>query len=78
MYNRYIPSADGSYRRQTVPGEKQVSQPPKEPVPEPISPVPPHPAQPRGKNPFMDLHLDSGDLLVLLILLSLYMKESFS
>ena len=79
MYNRYIPSADGTYRRQTVPTPGRQQPPQSQPMPAPTSqsaPKPPQtppqerePRQPPFKGPLHGIHLDTGDLLVLLILL---------
>ena len=68
MYNRYIPSQDGSYRRQIIRGETSPQNTQSEkPVQEPAAcNIPPKPAPGSVKLP---LQLDTGDLLVLLVLL---------
>ena len=57
MYNRYIPSADGTYRRETVAQS--------------AAPCPDAKAPARGGLSLPRLQLDAGDLLVLAILLLL-------
>jgi len=69
LYNRYIPSADGTYRRQIVPSEEK-KEPSKQPAPT-VQPAKisaahtPTPAFPKT---------DSGDILVLLILLLILLE----
>ena len=58
MYNRYVPQADGSYRRNRVPEPhrpKPAPQPPQQPAPPKPSPQPacPPPPKPPCKNPEM-------------------------
>lgn len=68
MYNRYIPTEDGSFRRQSLPDGPQ---PPSQ------SPAPPSPSPPRkpaeGVGTFLDSllprGLDTEDLIVVLLLL---------
>lgn len=67
MYNRYIPSADGTYQRKVVPSPPKV-QTRQEPPPPKQEPPPPKP-QPMPRGILPQLHLDTGDILVLLILL---------
>lgn len=67
MYNRYVPAADGSYRRQLITGQNSAPQPASEPQPACI-PTPTH-AEHREKSLLTGLSLDTGDILVLLILL---------
>ncbi|MBQ7565900.1 MAG: hypothetical protein IJT18_02170 [Oscillospiraceae bacterium] len=57
MYNRYIPSADGTYRRETVAQSAAPCSDAKTPL--------------RGGLSLPRLQLDTGDLLVLAILLLL-------
>ena len=72
MYNRYIRNEQGAYSR--IPQQ--------EPAPGPVSGRPPPPPPPEGR--FLDrllsrLHLgdiDSGDLLLLLILFFLFREEA--
>lgn len=67
MYNRYIPSADGTYSRKVIPSPQKEQQK-QEPMPsakqEPQS-------KPRAtpQRSFPQQQLDTGDILVLLILL---------
>lgn len=69
MYNRYIPTEDGTYRRQVV-GNRQTRSSPNVPTPaKPLEP-PPSPAQPS-----LFLGLDTADLLILLILILVMMDE---
>lgn len=67
MYNRYIPDANGVYQRRVV--SSPPSSPKAPPVQEAVPPttVAPHKAPVKCQLP--KIHLDSGDLLVLLILL---------
>ena len=80
MYNRYVPQADGSYRRNRmpdkIPTQEQATRPaPPEPPPGPPPERKKRPPQP--KNPGLDGFLknllpgdfDTGDLLVILLLL---------
>lgn len=84
MYNRYIPQSDGTYRRSTVAEPPQPERRPPRPEP-PCPPPPPPPPQPGPKpnsppprpNPqagdflrgLLPRNLDTGDLLILLLLL---------
>ena len=69
VYNRYIPSADGTYRRQIVHAQtEQAEQVSPVPQQEPITQTPP-PRAVGKQSLFPSLSLDRGDLLVLLILL---------
>ena len=66
MYNRYIPSSDGTYHRQIVHRQAAPSQPE---VQVEISAPKPQPAKPqRPAAPLLPISLDRGDLLVLVIL----------
>lgn len=75
MYNRYIPSADGTYQRKIVPSPQQQrptrEQPPESPQPKPAET--PSQAKPPANTvlplSLPRLQLDTGDILVLLILL---------
>lgn len=51
MYNRYIPQADGSYRRSRVPDTSRPHTPPPQqpPAPQPDPPCPPKSDPPRPK-----------------------------
>lgn len=85
MYHRYMPDGNGQYRRQDVPDRKPA--PPQPPIPAPpqrepappFSPPPPQSPPPLaslGLNPVSFLEklfpgMDSGDLLLLLIMLLL-------
>ena len=77
MYNRYIPQADGSYRRNRAPdGPPQHSPSPLKP-PSPLPPEPSEKPQPRpqtmGVSNFLrqilPANFDTGDLIVVLLLL---------
>lgn len=87
MYNRYIRNEQGAYSRipQQEPAPGPVSGRP--PPPPPSEPPPPKPQEPSPRPPegrFLDrllsrLHLgdiDSGDLLLLLILFFLFREEA--
>ena len=67
MYNRYVPSEDGTYRRQVVEERKP------QPQPKPACPPPqkPPPAKPPARKSSLLSGLDTADLLLLLILLLL-------
>ena len=75
MYNRYVPDASGVYHSSTV------APPPQPPAPQasaqqPLSPPPPPPEPPvHGRSGLLSgllpRSIDTGDLLVLLILLLL-------
>lgn len=77
MYNRYIPQADGSYRRNAMQDSK--APPPKQPIPPAAPPIPPspqpprHPPQPEPVMGFLRQILpkgfDTGDLIIVLLLL---------
>lgn len=85
MYNRYIPQADGSYRRNATPEPPRRPQKEPErpcPPPESNSPAPEHPScaqfqgqprQPMGIGSFfrnlLPKNFDTGDLLVVLLVL---------
>ncbi len=68
MYNRYIPSADGTYQRKIVPSPRPKQPEPALPTPPP-SPQRPPQAKEAVMPSFPKLQLDTGDILVLLILL---------
>lgn len=80
MYNRYIPQADGSYRRNRMPEPRHA--PPQKPAPPPPCPEPAvqepvrsYPRKESGGNPMGFLRqllpkdFDTGDLIVVLLLL---------
>lgn len=77
MYNRYIPQADGSYRRN--PTQEPRPQPQRVPVPPPPPPPPPSapqhrpPPQPEPITGFLRQLIpkgfDTGDLIIVLLLL---------
>ena len=81
MYNRYIPQADGSYRRNPSqeprhpPQPQRTVPPPRPPVPPPAPPpAPPHrPPQPEPIAGFLRQLIpkgfDTGDLIIVLLLL---------
>ena len=86
MYNRYIPQADGSYRRSQVPDAaprqapkpshpKPSTPPPKQPCPPPKPTPPPRTHQPQNVGNFLKNLLpgdfDTADLIILLLLLLL-------
>lgn len=87
MYHRYLPTADGQFQRQRVPTPSRPAPSP-EPVPAEVSgavpqePASPPPGPPPGPAPFpapaflrrLFPGMDSGDLLVILILLLLLME----
>ena len=79
MYNRYIPQADGSYRRNPMQEQRQnPSRPPQpsaKPVPPPPAPPPP-PQNPPHSEPIPGFlrqliphGFDTGDLIIVLLLL---------
>ena len=73
MYNRYIPTEDGGFRRQVLP-EASKSPAPPPPAPPPGPPGPPRPPEKPESIPgfFDDLlpkGLDTEDLIVILLLL---------
>lgn len=68
MYNRYIPTEDGSFRRQSLPDGPQ---PPSQ-SPAPLSPSSPHkPVENAGSflGGLLPRGLDTEDLIVVLLLL---------
>ena len=78
MYNRYIPQPDGSYRRNTMPENRQA--PPRHtPQPQPRAPSPPPPPRPQSPprsepvpgflRQLIPQGFDTGDLIVVLLLL---------
>lgn len=81
MYNRYIPQSDGSYRRNTIPEQRQPAPQRQQHTPLPPAPPPcdPKPVQPRhmhhSTSPLAFLKnllpkdFDTGDLLIVLLLL---------
>lgn len=84
MYNRYVPQADGSFRRNHIPEPSPPPPPrPMPPPPPPKSdcppppPPPPAPRPPEAGNMFGFLrnlippNFDTGDLIVVLLLLLL-------
>lgn len=78
MYNRYIPQADGSYRRNST--QEPRPQPQRAPVPPP-PPAPPPPSAPQHRPPpqpepitgflrqLIPKGFDTGDLIIVLLLL---------
>ena len=82
MYNRYVPDAAGVYRQTTVETVPDVPDAPQPPLPPPACPVPPPPPPAPAAEPgrrslsgllerFLPRGMDTGDLLVLLILILL-------
>ena len=80
MYNRYIPDAAGVYHPTRVGAEPQTAAPapPPEPVRAPPAPPPPPPSSPPCAaehggflSRLLPRSIDTGDLLLLLILLML-------
>ena len=80
MYNRYVRGEAGRYER--IPQEERATPPPPPPPPPPAPPSPPPP-------PLPDVHMldqllerlhlkgvDTGDLLLLLILFLLFRQEA--
>ena len=81
MYNRYIPQGDGTYQRSRLP----ESHPPAEQPCPPDRPKPPVPCPPPREEPcsavsflqsLLPKNMDTGDLLMLLILLLLIQDGS--
>lgn len=75
MYNRYVPQADGSFRRNRMnePPQQPKPPPPPGPPPEPI-PEPPPKKEPVGQplgflRQLLPRDFDTGDLIVVLLLL---------
>ena len=78
MYNRYVPDAAGVYRQTTVETVPDVPDTPQPPLPPPACPPPPVPAAEPVRRAlsgllerFLPRGMDTGDLLVLLILILL-------
>ena len=82
MYNRYVPDAAGVYRQTTVETVPDVPDAPQPPLPPPACPAPPPPPPALAAKPgrrslsgllerFLPRGMDTGDLLVLLILILL-------
>ena len=82
MYNRYVPDAAGVYRQTTVETVPDIPdtppQPPVQPAAPPLPPPPPALAEEPGRRSlsgllerFLPRGMDTGDLLVLLILILL-------
>ncbi len=73
MYNRYIPTAEGTYRREVITTANKVEPPP---CPrEPVSPAPQAlPPQQSCTVPLLPIHLDMQDILVLLVLVLLLLQ----
>ena len=81
MYNRYIPQPDGSYRRNRMPDQHGRPQPPPPPRPpfdkphkeEPVPPLKPvieaHPPVTGFLKQLLPKNLDTGDLIIILLLL---------
>ena len=70
MYNRYIPSSDGTYRRQIIQKQTPEHQPPPPPMAQAAAPHKPNTTPPQLPR-LPTFQPDCGDLLVLLILLLL-------
>ena len=87
MYNRYVPQADGSYRRNRMEEQRQ-SQPQPQPPCHPEAPQPPceeieppqqHPCQPKHQpqhvggflRQLLPKNFDTADLIIILLLLLL-------
>lgn len=72
MYNRYIPQADGTYRRNQMEDKRPTQPPPPPVVQEPIHKNPPH-QKPEGILGFLKQllprNLDTADLLIILLIL---------
>lgn len=70
MYNRYIPQADGSYRRNQMEDKRP-------PAPPPLTPEPPNKNPPQKKpegimgflRQLLPGNLDTADLLIILLIL---------
>jgi len=82
MYNRYVPQADGSYRRSRMeeePKQKQTASPKHQPEPEPPCPPPREEYHPphQGQNvtgflkQLLPKNFDTSDLIIMLLLLLL-------
>ena len=77
MYNRYIPQADGSYRRNSAqeprPQPHHAPVPPPPPTPPPSAPQHRPPPQPEPITGFLRQLIpkgfDTGDLIIVLLLL---------
>lgn len=77
MYNRYIPQADGSYRRNSTqeprPQPQRAPVPPPPPAPPPSAPQHRPPPQPEPITGFLRQLIpkgfDTGDLIIVLLLL---------
>ena len=74
MYNRYIPQSDGSYRRSPTPEQRTPPRPQPQsrpaPPPQPVPPPRPAPEPVTGfLRQLLPLHFDTGDLIVVLLLL---------
>ena len=77
MYNRYIPQADGSYRRNSAqeprPQPQRAPVPPPPPTPPPSAPQHRPPPQPEPITGFLRQLIpkgfDTGDLIIVLLLL---------
>lgn len=70
MYNRYVPSADGTYQRKVMPSPQRSAPPPhREESPPPQPPRTESAPTTKQPKPLFQLNLDTGDVLVLLILL---------
>lgn len=72
MYNRYIPSADGSYICQPVAALPHLEREPSA-VQRPASS--PQPQKPCGLQRLLPSNLEADDLLILLILLLLFLDR---
>ncbi len=72
MYNRYVPTEDGTYRRQVVGNRQSAPSPPKSS--QPVSAAPSAPPITTPANSLL-LGLDTADLLILLILILVMTDE---
>lgn len=75
MYNRYVPQADGSYRRNSMPDPGRQPPGPEPSPPPPAPPEPPHPGKGdllgvgRFLRQLLPREFDTEDLLIVLLLL---------
>ena len=72
MYNRYIHQHDGSVQKQTLPETNRpakISAPPAQEPPHPISQPPRHTGVPGFLRNLLPKEFDTGDLIVVLLLL---------
>ena len=82
MYNRYIPQPDGSHSRRRVPEPKRPQpQHPSPPPPEPPCEEPPvrnfqHPGVGSFLHQLLPKDFDTGDLIVILLLLLILTRSA--